>query len=123
MGIKSSQLSWIVVSDLAQAKHFFHNILGLEMSMCSEEHGWAELNAEDGGATLGLAMASEYCPVQSGGNAVMTFTVDNLEEMKGNLQGKGVDFIGEIVEVPGHVKLQTFLDPDGNVFQLVEQLS
>ncbi len=36
---------------------------------------------------------------------------------------KGAKLVGEIGEVPGHVKMQTFLDPDGNMMQIVQELN
>lgn len=35
---------------------------------------------------------------------------------------KGAKFVGDVMEVPGACKLQTFQDADGNTFQLVENL-
>jgi predicted enzyme related to lactoylglutathione lyase len=49
-------------------------------------------------------------------------TVDNIVATKKELEAKGVTFIDEIMEIAGHVKMVTFTDPDGNKFQLVEEL-
>jgi hypothetical protein len=35
---------------------------------------------------------------------------------------KQVKMLGEMMEVPGHVKLQMFQDSDGNHFQLAQML-
>ena len=55
-------------------------------------------------------------------NAVLAMTVDDIVAAKKELEGKKVSFIGDIIEVPGYVKMATFADPDGNIFQLVQEL-
>ena len=57
-----------------------------------------------------------------GNNSVVTLTVTDIVESKAELEAKGVKFFGDIIEVPGHVKMATFADPDNNVFQLVQML-
>ena len=51
-----------------------------------------------------------------------TFTVPDIKKAIGEMSKKGVKLIGEMMEVPGHVKLQFFVDADGNTFQIVEEL-
>ena len=116
------KLAWIVVSDLAKAKQYFTDVVGLQLLANDENYGWAELGQPNGGFRLGLAQKSPYNPMPPGSNAVMTFTVPNLEKSKAEMAKKGMKFIGEVMEVPDEVKLQTFEDPDGNQFQLVETL-
>ena len=55
-------------------------------------------------------------------NAVLAMTVDDIVAAKKELEGKKVSCIGDIIEVPGYVKMATFADPDGNIFQLVQEL-
>lgn len=121
--VKEIALSWIVVSDLPKATKFFTECVGLKISQASEEYGWVELSGYEGGATLGLAAVGAHNPISPGHNAITTFTVDNIEKATADFSKKGVKLIGEIMEVPGHVKLQLFADLDGNKFQLVEDLS
>lgn len=123
--IKSSEMSWIVVSDINKAREFFTKTLGLKEQQVSLEFGWVELGGEeDKGAQIGLAQANEeMSEFKAGSNAIITFSVDDIVSAKADLEKKGVKMHGDIVEVPGHVKMQTFSDPDGNVFQLVEVLT
>jgi predicted enzyme related to lactoylglutathione lyase len=122
MTVKKSNLSWIVVSDINKAKNFYHDILGMEIHTSSPEHGWVELIGKDGGALLGLAQSNAHNAIKEGSNAVVTLSVDNIEKSKSELVEKGVSMIGDIIEVPGHVKMQMFTDFDNNHFQLVELL-
>jgi len=118
--LKSSDLSWIVVSDVKKAKKFFTETLGLKELNYAEEFGWVELSGQDGGCMIGLAQANEE--MAAGNNAIITISVDDIEKSRSEFEKKGVQLIGDIMEVPGHVKLQMFTDLDGNKFQLVENL-
>lgn len=128
MDAKAFGLAWIVVSDFDKAKKFFKETLGMNVSKIDEEHGWMECTGSSGkGAMIGVAKKSSCteegsCPIKVGSNAVITLTVDDIVKSRAELEKKGVKLFGEISEVPGHVKLQTFADPDGNIYQLVQLL-
>lgn len=126
---KKSGFSWVTVNDFSKARTFFTEVLGLEVSQDSEEFGWMELKAEGGEAFLGVALHREgdtsggpqlVCPGQNG---VITFDVEDIEASKAQMESKGVTFHGDIVEVPGHVKMVWFTDHDNNAYQLCEQLT
>jgi len=122
MSIKSMDLSWIVVSDFKKAIKYYTEVVGLKLHTTSEQHGWAELIGADGGSVLGIAQHSGYAPIPPGHNAIVTFTVDDIVKYKNDISKKGVKFIGDIMEVPGHVKLLLCEDSDGNKFQIVQVL-
>ncbi len=122
MAIKRIDLAWVTVSDFERSKKFFVETLGLTVLCSEDEQGWLELVGEDGGAMLGVGKAAPDGADRPGQNGVITFTVDNIVKTKNHLEAHGVDFIGEIIEVPGHVKLVFFTDPDGNKYQLVEDM-
>ena len=115
-------MSWIVVGDLEGAIAFFTEKLGLKLSDHQPQFGWAELSSEEEGALLGLAEASTHNGMRPGSNAVVTYSVDNLAKTVEEYRTKGVRLKGEGIEVPGVVKLQSFLAEDGNECQLVEEL-
>ncbi|MBS0605259.1 MAG: VOC family protein [Verrucomicrobia bacterium] len=122
MNLKSMSLVWIVVNDLKQAIKFYTETVGLKLMEIHEEFGWAELEGHNGGARLGIAqmqLKSED-DVKPGQNAVMTFTVASLEKAIADMLKKGAKLIGEVQDIPGHVKMQMAADSDGNRFQLVE---
>jgi len=122
MKVKEIGLSWIVVKDFKAALKYYTEVLGLEVRELNEQYGWAELEGENGGASLGIAQESPEEIVKAGQNAVVTFTVDNLEKMKESMFKKGAKCEGEIIEIPGHVKMQTVIDPAGNRIQICEIL-
>ena len=122
MNVKRMDMAWITVSDHKKAKEFFCDILGLKLSSETPEHGWMELVGHEGGATLGVGKACEETSpdVKPGQNAVVTMTVDDVVTCKKYLESKGVKFFGDIIEIPGHVKMALFADNDGNKFQIVQ---
>lgn len=126
MAIKKVDLSWITVSDISKAKTFFVDVLGFKVRTYEEKYGWLELVAPEGGMALGVAQAQsegECSSEKPGQNAVVTCTVDDIEASKKEFESKGVKFISRMIEVPGHVKMITFIDQDGNKFQLVQELA
>lgn len=121
MEIKKIGLCSITVSNLEESKKFFVNILGLKTSSENAEYGWLELTGTQGGNILGLGQESEE-GFQAGGNAIVSFVVDDLEKAQLELESKGVEFLTDIMEIPGEVKLTVFTDPDENQFFLVQEL-
>ncbi len=122
MAVKSMQLCWIVVANLKQAIKFYTEVLGLKLLSSTEELGWAELQGKDGEGLIGLAQANDHYAIKPGSNAVITFTVEDMEQARLEMQAKGLKLIGEVTEVPGHVKMQDCVDADNNFFQLVQAL-
>lgn len=125
MRAKSIGLAWIVVKDFKKAIKFYTEVVGLKVIHASDEWGWAELEGQEGeGMRLGIAQYHSECQddVKPGENAVVTFSVDNIEKTSKDMQKQGATLVGKIVVVPGHVKMQTMKDHDENYFQLVEEL-
>ncbi len=114
------ELAWIVVDDLKKAVQFYTETVGLKLMTLEENFGWAELEGQEGGARLGIAQASAEC--KAGQNAYVTFTVENIEHAHAHAIKNGAQAIGPLQEIPGHVKLQTYADQDGNHFQLAQML-
>ncbi len=123
MTIQSIDLAWIVVNDLKSAVKFYTEVVGLKLNELHEQYGWAELSGHDGGARLGIAQKNDQDPLLPGQNAVVTLKVADIEQAIKELSQKQVRMIGDILEIPGQVKMQTAVDQDGNHFQLVELLS
>lgn len=123
MKTKEISLAWIVVEDLKKAIAFYTEVAGLKLEELNEAFGWAELSGHAGGARLGLAQKNDKDSIQPGQNAILTLTIENLDTSIQELRDQNVQIIGEVMEVPGVVKMQLVADPDGNQFQLVELLS
>ena len=122
MAIKKIDLGWITVKDIQKSKEFFTKKVGLTLDTkgSNEEHNWLELAGPQGGTVLGVCTPYEDC--KPGQNAVMVFTVDDIVQTKKEMEARGVTFEGDIMELSDNVKLATFVDPDGNKFQLAEDM-
>lgn len=123
--INSIDLVWIVVNDIKKAIDFYTKVVGLELLEFDETYFWAELGGKNKGTRLGIAQKQPEqgcCGIEPGQNAMMTFNVDNIESSVADLTKKGAKLLGDIQEVPGHVKLQTLQDLDGNHMQIVQVL-
>lgn len=114
-------LSWIVVKDIKAAIKFYTEVAGLELKEYHEAFNWAEL-AGSNGSILGIGQEDAESSIKAGVNAVVTIAVEDLELAKAHFIQKGANLVGETVEIPHHVKMQTFVDADGNTMQIVQKL-
>lgn len=121
MKVQEIGLIWIVVKDLSKAIEYYTTVVGLHLLELHEEFGWAELGGETG-TRLGIAQENPQEKMRAGENAVITFSVSDIEQRKREMAEQGAVFEGELIEIPGHVKMQTVLDRDGNRFQLCQLL-
>jgi len=122
MNPEGIHLIWITVSNINTAIKFYTEVIGFELREFNENFGWAELSGKNG-ARLGLAQYNPEFGYQVGTNAIPTITVDDIEKACQELKKKNITFIGDILEIPGEVKMQTFMDTDGNTFQVCQILS
>lgn len=114
-------LSWIVVKDIEKAITFYTEVVGLTLKEFHKEFKWAELSGPHG-SMLGIGEESAECPMKAGINAVITVSVDDINDAIAHFIEKGATLVGEVIEIPGHVKMQTFKDGDGNTMQLVQKM-
>lgn len=112
----------VTVSDFRAAAKWYEEVLGFQNLYEVPEMPWGEWATNVPGTTIGLGQAQPGESVQTGGGAVLTFGVQDIEKARAWLESKGVRFDGDISEVPGMVKLATFFDPDGNTFMLAQGL-
>lgn len=122
MKAKGIHLTWIVVKDLTKAIEFYTKTVGLTLRESHPEYGWAELSGSEG-SLLGLAQESSQMDYRAGINGIITITVIDLEAARLRLLDQKAKCVGDVIEIPHHVKMQTFIDQDGNTLQLVEPLS
>lgn len=112
-------LAWYPAQDLAVAKEFYGEVLGLKQVF--EMQGWAEFShTGNGAAAIGLSANS----ARTGQNgATVVLKVKDIERARRELVAGGVEFEGEVEEVPGIVRLAAFRDPFGNRLQLAQSLN
>lgn len=105
-------LAWYNVANLAAAKRFYGEVLGLKPVF--EMPGWAEFGSP--GMSIGLAEAA------LGAGATVVLEVADLDAEMARLRAAGVEFCGPVHEIPGVVRLTAFTDPSGNRLQLAQSL-
>ena len=105
------------VADVGASVAWFKDKLGFEVVFQVE--GWAEVTTPVGDVTIGLAESEER---YGRGGTTPVFGVQDIAAARADLEGRGVRFEGDTIELPGLVKLATFLDPDGNAYMLAQSL-
>ena len=122
--IKRISSTGVRVTDHDRAYDFYVNKLGFEVRRDEVvESGYFWLEVAPSGADTSLAVGpptSEDSSVPLGGFAHIVFDTDDIRATYEELSGRGVRFVEEPTEKPwGGVQAQ-FVDPDGNIFVLVE---
>ena len=113
----------VAVSDLARARRFYEDTLGLKA-----KDEWGEGFTLESGDTLVNVYKSEFAGTNKA--TALNFDVDNIEEEVGALKEKGVFFEqynmpgleqrGDLYVGEGGFKTAWFKDPDGNILSLIE---
>ena len=113
--IKGVDFLTVPTRDLAAAMTFYGETLGLPRSMYIEGKPFAEF--ETGSLTLSVIEPDRMgLPYAVNPNAV-ALHVDDVEAARSSLEGRGVEFHGDIVDT-GVCHMAFFADPDGNALML-----
>jgi len=104
------------VSDMAKAKKFYEETLGLEKKYEYSSY----VGYECGGVEVGLIPKLEERQKVSPLSPPVDFLVDDVERVCNELKQKGVKFIEELHEEPWGGRQATFTDPDENVLEIVQ---
>lgn len=101
---------FVATRDFEAAKRFYTGVLGVECSASYGKHGG---EFETGGFTVSMLEAEvigrEFEPSKS----PIAFRVDDVAAARAELEARGVEFEGEIVD-SGVCHQAYFADPDGN---------
>lgn len=119
----------VAVSDLARARQFYGETLGLELVQDHEGEDCGDVLGYRTGTTFLTVYKSDYAGANKA-NAVTWAMDGDLSETVAGLRARGVmferyDFPGMewrdgVHEGDGGVKLAWFKDPDGNIRHLIE---
>jgi len=113
--IERLDLVFYWVADLARAVGFYRDVRGLDL-LRQDADSWAEFDA--GGRRFALHTVGEGQALPRGG-ATAVFSVRDLDRAKLALAAHGVASAHD-GDVEGYARFASFLDPDGNEFQLIE---
>ena len=109
----------VAVTNWAQAKAFYHDTLGLPISLDVEEAGWCEFG-ENGRTTFAISLWRDATPPIRGGT-IPVFAVDDCARTVADLRQRGVK-CADPVTYPGMVIYADVYDPEGNLFQIAQSL-
>ena len=106
------------VTDLDRSIAWYRDTLGFELLYKADAIAWCELKTPVARVNVGL---SERQEAGGPGGATLTFGVTDLEQAKADLDAKGVRQDGDVIEIPGLVRLLTFFDPDDNALMFYQE--
>jgi catechol 2,3-dioxygenase-like lactoylglutathione lyase family enzyme len=99
--------------DIPRAKHFYTEVLGLEIESESE----ADMELRCGQVTLDIfdpsSIGHQFAPSPAG----LALRVPDVDAARAELEAKGVEFDGETIET-SVCRQAWFKDPDGNALML-----
>jgi predicted enzyme related to lactoylglutathione lyase len=101
--------------DLGAAVTFYGEILGLPRSVYYPERNYSEF--ETGNLTLSVYNAEKMGLEHHPSPNPVALHVDDVAEVRRALEGRGVEFQGEILDT-GVCHMAFFADPDGNALML-----
>ena len=106
-----------LTQDVARAKRFYTDVLGLEI----ESEGESDMEFRAGQVTLDIfdpsSIGQPFAPSPAG----LALRVPDVDAARAELEAKGVVFDGETIET-GVCKQAWFKDPDGNALMLHRRL-
>jgi predicted enzyme related to lactoylglutathione lyase len=101
--------------DIERAIDFYGDKLGLPRSVYVPERNYAEF--ETGNVTLSIVDGERMGIGHNVNLTAMALHVDDIESARAELEGRGVEFMGEILDT-GVCHMAFFADPDGNALML-----
>ena len=103
----------VLTQDIARAKHFYSEVLGLEI----ETEGESDMELRCGQVTLDVfdpsSIGQPFAPSPAG----LALRVADVDAARAELEAKGVVFDGETIET-SVCRQAWFKDPDGNALML-----
>lgn len=113
MNVERVDFVSFLTQDIARAKRFYSEVLGLEL----ETEGESDMELRAGQVTLDIfdpsSIGQPFAPSPAG----LALRVGDVDAARAELEGKGVVFDGETIET-GVCKQAWFKDPDGNALML-----
>ena len=103
------------VIDMARARRFYEQILGLILSSNHEDR-WVEYDLPQGGCFAITTMAEGVMPSSNSGGSI-AFEVEDLAKLVKDLKSKGVKFKLDVFETPV-CKMAVIIDSEGNAVTL-----
>ena len=112
--IKKVAFTMYPVVDLARARDFYENTLGIKVTNVYEhERGsWIEYDLPQGGCFAITTVMEGVTPSASGG--CLAFEVEDLDAMLVDLRSKNIKIVMDKLITPGVCSIAVILDSEGN---------
>jgi catechol 2,3-dioxygenase-like lactoylglutathione lyase family enzyme len=109
----------VPVRDLEASRRFYGEVLGLEAGPVYQRGDDPPMGAEfeTGTVTVSLIDPARIGREFAAQSQPIAFRVDDVEQAKAELEGKGVQFFGDTLD-SGVCHMALFADPDGNTLML-----
>jgi predicted enzyme related to lactoylglutathione lyase len=107
------------VSDIDRSIGWYADVLAFTLLYKLNQAAWCEMATAVERVRVGLG---ENMEGSGRGGATLTFGVRDIEAAKAAIVAKGVRLDGDIIEIPGMVRLLTFYDPDDNALMFYQDL-
>ncbi|MHA2002931.1 MAG: VOC family protein [Candidatus Thorarchaeota archaeon] len=111
-------LAMVEVSDLEKAIEFYHNILDLPIALDARTFNHVEVGPDEPLAKLGLHASKDRGNDRKRTGVVLD--TDDIYELCSRLKQHGVIFTQEPTKMPWGSISATFLDPDNNELEVVQ---
>jgi methylmalonyl-CoA/ethylmalonyl-CoA epimerase len=109
----------LTVLDLARAKDFYQNTLGMRFLFDAGTMAFFQCGA----IRLMIGLSEEFVAI---GGTILYFKVADIQKVHATLTGKGVEFVQPphlVARMPDHELWITFLkDPEGNTLGLMSEM-
>jgi predicted enzyme related to lactoylglutathione lyase len=115
--LKKVAFTMFPIQDAVRARAFYEETLGLERGSGSPEGTWTEYDLPSGGC-LALFKTNDIQPSSDSGGSI-AFEVEDLDQLIGELRGKGVEFKAEMIHSPV-CRMSVIKDSEGNAIILHE---
>jgi len=120
MTLKGLASIYYPVADWPRAKRFYGEALGLALTACDDQAGWAAFSIGPSAPPLFLCKKPEAAGANGG--PVVGFLVADADAVMQRIVDAGGSIDGNVQEGPT-VKIFTVRDPDGNTLELSEPKS
>lgn len=113
--IKKVAFTMYPVIDLARARNFYENILGIQVGNIYEHDvgTWVEYDLPQGGCFALTDIAKEVSPSANSGGSI-AFEVEDLDSMLEKLKKQNINVVVDKIVTPGVCNLAVIIDSEGN---------
>lgn len=116
--VKQIAFTMYPVIDMARARKFYEDDLGLVPTSDFADGQWVEYQAQ---GCFALTTLAPVKPSMNSGGSV-AFEVDDVVALTDQLRQKGVTVVQEVREMPTFL-MSVVTDPEGNALMLCQQLA